>query len=314
MSTPLFPPSASSLSGETDHLYFFLLGLSIFILALVFFPLIWFLLKYRRGRQASRAHLNLPTNTIEITWTVVPTLITLGIFAAGASVYFKEEVPPADYLSMDVVGKQWMWKIEHQEGNSEINELHVPVNQAIKLTLGSEDVIHSFYVPAFRIKQDVVPGRFSTEWFQPTRTGVYRFYCSEYCGMDHAKMEGFVYVMQPDKYKQWLAAGGSREPLVVSGEKLYRSLGCSGCHDTRTTIHAPPMEGLYGSRVALSDGTTVQVDDKYLRDSILQPASQIVAGYQPVMPTYQGHIRENELMQLIAYIKSLAKTPPPNLP
>lgn len=314
MNLPLFPPSASSLSSETDHLYFFLLGLSVFVMILVFLPLVWFLFKYRRGRQANRKRLKLPTNSIEVTWTAIPTLITLGIFAAGASLYFKEEVPPTTYMDVDVVGKQWMWKIEHQEGNREINELHVPVNQVIKLTLGSEDVIHSFYVPAFRIKQDVVPGRFSTEWFRPTRTGVYRFYCSEYCGMDHAKMEGFVYVMEPDKYKQWLAIGGPREPVALAGEKLYRTLGCSGCHDAHTLVHAPHLEGLYGSKVALTDGTTVEADDKYLRDSILQPASQIVTGYQPVMPTYQGHIREDELMQLIAYIKSLAKAPPPNLP
>jgi len=314
MNFPVFPPSASSLSSETDHLYFFLLGLSGFIIVLVFLPLSWFLLKYRRGRQANRKQLDLPTNSIEVTWTVVPTLITLGIFAAGASVYFKEEVPPQSYMDVNVVGKQWMWKIEHQEGNREINELHVPVNQAIKLTMASEDVIHSFYVPAFRIKQDVVPGRFATEWFQPVKVGKYRFYCSEYCGMDHAKMEGFIYVMEPDKYKQWLRLGGPREPLALSGEHLFRSLGCSGCHGAKTIVHAPPMEGLYGSSVALADGTRTEADDKYLRDSILLPASQVVAGYQPVMPTYQGHLREEDLMQLIAYIKSLAQSPLPNLP
>jgi cytochrome c oxidase subunit 2 len=314
MNIPFFPPAASSLASQTDHLYFFLLGLSVFILALVFVPLVCFLFKYRRGRKANRAHVQLPTNAIEVTWTIIPTFITLGIFVAGAAVYFDEEVPPADFLEVNVVGKQWMWKIQHQEGNREINELHVPVNQAVKLILGSEDVIHSFYIPAFRLKQDVVPGRFATEWFQPTRPGTYRFYCSEYCGMDHAKMEGYVYVMAPDEYQQWLRRGRQPDTLAQSGGKLYRTLGCSGCHDGRTTIHAPPMEGLYGARVTLSDGTTVQADDKYLRDSILQPASQMVAGFPPLMPTYQGHVSEEDLMQLIAYIKSLASTPPPKKP
>ena len=310
MNVPFFPPEASSLAPETDHLYFFLLGLSLFVMVFVFVPLTFFLFKYRRGRRANRAALNLPTNRIEITWTVIPTLISLGIFGAGASVYFKEEVPPQHYLDVNVIGKQWMWKIQHPEGNSEINELHVPVNQAIKLTLGSEDVIHSFFIPAFRLKQDVVPGRFATEWFQPTRTGTYRFYCSEYCGMDHAKMEGFVYVMPPDEYKQWLEQAPPRNTLAQSGEKLYRILGCSGCHDGQTLVHAPPMEGLYGALVPLGDGTTVRADEKYLRESILQPASHTVAGYQPVMPAYQGRVSEEQLMELIAYIKSVAHSEP----
>jgi cytochrome c oxidase subunit 2 len=314
MRAPLFPPAASALASQTDHLFFILLGLSAFVLLLVFVPLIFFLFQYRRGHTANRARLHLPTNRIEITWTIIPTLITLGLFAGGAKVYFIEEVPPAKFTEVNVVGKQWMWKIEHPEGNAEINELHVPVNQAVKLILGSEDVIHSFYIPAFRLKQDVVPGRFSTEWFQPTRTGTYRFYCSEYCGLDHAKMEGLVYVMPAEEYQQWLARERPRTSLAQAGERLYRALGCSGCHDGQTSVHAPPLEGLYGALVPLSDGTTVTADDKYLRESILHPASRVIAGYQPVMPTYQGQLREEELMQLIAYIKSLAKAAPPNLP
>jgi cytochrome c oxidase subunit 2 len=314
MKPPFFPSAASSLAPETDHLYFFLLGLSILVLAVVFGPLISFLFRYRRGRKANRADPGLPTMKIELTWTVVPTLIALCFFGAGASTYFKEEVPPRGAMEINVVGKQWMWKIEHQEGNREINELHVPVNQAIKLTLGSEDVVHSFYIPAFRIKQDVVPGRFATEWFQPTRLGVYRFYCSEYCGLDHAQMNGYVYVLPPAEYQQWLRQDAPRDTMAQAGEKLYRVLGCSGCHSGPSVVRAPPLEGLYGTQVMLSDGTSVQADEKYLRDSILQPASQIVAGYQSAMPTYQGHLRENELMELIAYIKSLAKTPAPRTP
>ena len=314
MSPPIFPPAASSLAPQTDHLYFFLLGLSIFIIGLVFGPLLFFLFKYRRGNRASRAKQNFSTNAIEITWTVIPTLIAIGIFGAGARIFFQEEVAPGDTLEMNVVGKQWMWKIQHQEGNREINELHVPIGRAIKLTLGSEDVIHSFYIPAFRIKQDVVPGRFSTEWFEPTETGVFRFYCSEYCGMDHAKMQGLVYVMTADDYAAWLKRGRPLDTLSQSGEILYRNLGCSGCHDGHTSVHAPSLQGLYGSQVSLNDGTTVPANEKYLRDSILSPNAQIVAGYQPIMPTYQGHIQEEQLMQLISYIKSLSANQPSKAP
>jgi len=310
MSIPLFPPSASTVAHDTDRLYFLLLALSLCVMAVVFLPLSYFLLKYRRGKKANRADLHLPTMKIEVTWTLIPTLISMGFFVAGAAVYFDEEVPPGKFLEVNVVGKQWMWKLEHQEGNAEINELHIPVNQDIKLVLGSEDVVHSFYIPAFRIKQDVVPGRFATEWFHPTQTGVYRFYCSEYCGLDHAKMEGYVYVLSPEEYAEWIARGAPKETLAQRGEQLYSELGCSGCHSGHAIVHAPQLEGLYGTTVALSDGTSVVADEKYLRDSILQPGTQIVSGYQPVMPAYQGHIREEQLMQLIAYVKSIAKTSP----
>jgi cytochrome c oxidase subunit 2 len=312
MSFPMFPPSASTTAVQTDHLYFILLGLSAFIMALVFLPMIFFLFKYRRGKMANRIDPHLPEMKIEVTWTIIPTIIALGIFGLGAKAYFNEEVPPANTLEINVVGKQWMWKIQHQEGNREINELHIPVNRAVKLTLASEDVIHSFFVPAFRIKQDVVPGRFTTEWFQPTQIGAYHFYCSEYCGMDHSKMEGTVFVMSQVDYVNWLARGSPHGTLAQSGENLFRQLGCSGCHMGNPAIHAPRLEGLYQKLVPLNDGTFVRGDDKYIRDSILLPNSQITAGYQPLMPTYQGHISEDELLQLIAYIKSLAKTPQQN--
>jgi cytochrome c oxidase subunit 2 len=312
MSFPMFPPSASTTAVQTDHLYFILLGLSAFIMALVFLPMIFFLFKYRRGKMANRIDPHLPEMKIEVTWTIIPTIIALGIFGLGAKAYFNEEVPPANTLEINVVGKQWMWKVQHQEGNREINELHIPVDRAVKLTLASEDVIHSFFVPAFRIKQDVVPGRFTTEWFQPTQIGAYHFYCSEYCGMDHSKMEGTVFVMSQVDYVNWLARGSPHGTLAQSGENLFRQLGCSGCHMGNPAIHAPRLEGLYQKLVPLNDGTFVRGDDKYIRDSILLPNSQITAGYQPLMPTYQGHISEDELLQLIAYIKSLAKTPQQN--
>ncbi|HEY1663553.1 MAG TPA: cytochrome c oxidase subunit II [Verrucomicrobiae bacterium] len=312
MTLPIFPKEASTTAAQTDHLYFFLLGFSAFILALVFLPIIFFLFKYRRGKKADRAAQQYSTTKIEITWTLIPTFIALGLFAWGADVYFYEEVPPPNALEINVVGKQWMWKIQHAEGNSEINELHVPVGQAVKLTLASEDVIHSFYIPAFRIKQDVVPGRFTTEWFQATRVGDYRFYCSEYCGASHAEMQGTVYVMTAAEYEEWLARGAPRDTLAQVGERLFRELGCSGCHVNSQTVHAPPLAGLYGKLVPLNNGTFVRADDKYIRDSILLPSSQIVAGYQSLMPTYEGHLSEEQLLQVIAYIKSIGGESPEN--
>ncbi|HEU5397449.1 MAG TPA: cytochrome c oxidase subunit II, partial [Verrucomicrobiae bacterium] len=201
MTFPLFPKQASTTAIQTDHLFYFLGGFSAFILALVFLPMIYFLFKYRRGKKANRSELKLSSTKIELTWTIIPTLIAVGIFVWGAKGYFAEEVPPPDTMEINVVGKQWMWKIQHQEGNREINELHVPIGRAIKLTLASADVIHSFFIPAFRIKQDVVPGRFTTEWFTPDRLGAYHFYCSEYCGAHHSEMQGMVYVMTPAAFQ-----------------------------------------------------------------------------------------------------------------
>lgn len=311
MNIPIFPTAASTTAGQVDDIYFFLLGFSVFILGVVFLPMIFFLFKYRRGNRAYREPLKISTNKIEVTWTIIPTVLAMGLFAWGADVYFYQEVPPADTLNINVIGKQWMWKIQHQEGNREINELHIPVNRPVKLTLASEDVIHSFSIPAFRVKQDVVPGRFLTEWFKPTRIGAYHFYCTEYCGAGHAEMRGMVYVMSPTAYEEWLARGRPKNTLAQSGAVLFRDLGCSGCHVNSRAVHAPPLEGLYGRLVPLNDGTFVRANDQYIRDSIMLPNSQIVAGYQPIMPTFQGRVKEEQLLELVAYIKSLGGQSPP---
>jgi len=312
MNIPLFPTAASTTAAKVDDIYFLLLAFSAFILALVFLPMIFFLFRYRHGNKACRKPLKLSTYRIEITWTIIPTILAMGFFAWGADVYFYQEVPPANALQINVIGKQWMWKIQHQEGNREINEIHVPVDRAVKLTLASEDVIHSLFIPAFRVKQDVVPGRFLTEWFKPTRIGAYHFYCSEYCGADHAEMQGTVYVMSPADYEDWLEHGKPRDTLAQAGEHLFRELGCSGCHVNSPAVHAPPLEGLYGKLVPQSDGTFARADDQYIRDAILLPASLKVAGYQPVMPTFEGRVNEEQLLELVAYIKSLGQeTPPP---
>jgi cytochrome c oxidase subunit 2 len=310
MKFPVFPPEASANAAQVDHLYLFLTAFSVFLMALVLVPMIWCLFKYRRGHQADRTPPRVSTTRIEVTWTVIPLLLSMGMFTWGARAYFNMEVPPADTLEVNVVGKQWMWKIQHQEGNREINELHVPLGRSVKLTLASEDVIHDFFIPDFRIKQDVVPGRFTTEWFRPTRAGQYHFFCAQFCGTDHSRMIGTVYVMEPAQYEAWLNRGNAHNTLAQSGAALFRELGCSGCHMGNSVVHAPRLEGLYGKMVPLQDGRFLRADDKYLRDCILVPTTQVVAGYQPLMPTFQGRISEAELFELIAYIKSLASQQP----
>jgi cytochrome c oxidase subunit 2 len=307
----IFPNAATRLAGEIDWLFLGLIIISTFYMALIFVPMIYFLFKYRRGKKADRSPIRIRTWKVEIVWTVVPFLMMMGFFAWAADLYYQVERPPAGALEAFVVGKQWMWKLEHAEGNREINELHVPVGQSIKLTMTSEDVIHSFFIPAFRVKQDVVPGRYVTEWFHPVKVGTYHLFCAEYCGANHSLMGGNVIVMSPGDYAAWLAAGAPRDNLAATGEALFRSLGCSGCHMGNSVIHAPRLEGLYGNPVPLSTGQIATADDQYIRDSILLPASQIAAGYSNAMPTFQGRISEEQVIQLVAYIRSLANKQPP---
>jgi len=293
------------MAAEVDLLYLGLILMSAFFMVIIFLPMIYFLFKYRRGHPANRAPLRIKTWKIEVVWTVIPFLMMMGLFAWGATLYYQVERAPAGGLEAVVVGKQWMWKIQHATGNREINELHVPLGQTMKLTMTSEDVIHSFFLPAFRVKQDVVPGRYVTEWVRPTRAGTYHIFCAEYCGADHSLMGGSIIVMQPADYQAWLNAGRPADTLAASGERLFRQLGCSGCHMGSSIIRAPRLEGVYGKPVPLEGGQVVIADDKYIRDSILLPASQISAGYANVMPSFAGHISEEELLQVIAYIKSL---------
>lgn len=311
MSRFLFPHAATELAGQVDWLFTGLILISLFYLALIFFPMLYFIFKYRRGKKADRRPIKIKTWKVEIVWTVLPFLMMMGIFAWAADLYYQVERPPVHALEAFVVGKQWMWKIEHAEGNREINELHVPLGQAVKLTMTSEDVIHSFFIPAFRVKQDVVPGRYVTEWFRPAKVGTYHLFCAEYCGADHSLMGGSVYVMKPQDYATWLTSGAPRDNLAAAGEKLFRDLGCSGCHMGSFTVRAPRLEGVYGKPVPLASGEVVTADDQYIRDSILLPASQIAAGYSNAMPTFAGRVSEEQLIQLIAYIRSLANKSAP---
>jgi cytochrome c oxidase subunit 2 len=314
MNFHLLPDQASSVAAESDWMFWALTALSLFICVLVFLPLCWFAIKYRRGRKVDRRlSAEVATWKIEVTWTVIPLVIAMGLFTWSADAFFRMETPPAGAAEINVVAKQWMWKLQHADGAREINELHIPRGQPVKLTMISQDVIHDFFVPAFRMKQDVIPGRYTTEWFTPTKTGRYHIFCAQYCGTSHAEMIGWVHVMEPQDYERWLRRG-SPEPLAARGEALFHTLGCSGCHGVSSKIHAPPLEGVYGHLVPLETKEFVMADDKYIRDSIVLPASQIVAGYQNLMPSFKGHISEEDIMALTAYLKSIADKSPEGYP
>lgn len=302
----LFPKEASNLAPPVDHVFVALLALCSAVAFLVLVVALVFCIRYRRGSKANRTPPKGSPLRLEITWTIIPFFIFLGLFFWAADVFFAMSRPPADATEIYVVGKQWMWKIQHPDGRREINELHIPVGRPVKLVMTSQDVIHDFFVPDFRNKQDVVPGRYTTEWFKPTRPGRYHLFCSQYCGTDHSLMVGWVYVMEPAEHAKWLAGQPAPDSLVTMGERAFHTRGCSGCHAPNAAIRAPLLDGIFGKPVPLSDGTLVTADDQYLRDSILLPNKQIAAGYDPVMPTYQGQIGDEELNAIIAYLKSLA--------
>lgn len=307
----LFPQEASSGAAQVDWLYFGLTAMMLFFCVAVFVPIIYFSIRYRRGAVVDRSNASSGNNLLETGWTLFPLVIGLGFFGWGAVVYFHVERPPADALQVQVVGKQWMWKLQHEEGKRELNELHVPLGRAVTLTMTSQDVIHSFFIPAFRVKQDVVPGKYTTEWFRPTREGEYHLFCAEYCGTDHSQMIGRVVVMAPADYERWLATGETGESVALEGRRLFREKGCSGCHEGNSVVHAPPLQGIYGKKVPLTSGQMIAADDQYLRDSILLPGKDISAGYDNLMPSFTGHISEAEIMQIIAYLKSEAADEPP---
>ncbi len=305
----LFPPQASSGASHVDWLFLALTLVSLFFVVLVFLPITFFAIKYRRGSSADRSHPSSGSNLLEAGWTLFPILLSVGLFIWGATTYYHMQRPPRDALQVQVVGKQWMWKLQHAEGKKEINELHLPLGRTVNLTLTSEDAIHSFFVPAFRVKQDAVPGRYANEWFRPTRLGEYHLFCAEYCGTNHSRMVGRVVVMEPAEYEDWLRTGETGQSVALEGQRQFRERGCSGCHEGSTTIHAPPLRGIYGKQVPLASGEVITADDQYLRDSILLPGKQISAGYDNVMPSYSGHISEAEIMQITAYLKSTSDQP-----
>lgn len=302
--------AASSLGQTVDLLFLSVLGLTTLVAGGVAVVILYFCIRYRHGSNADRSNPPARARWIEVTWTATPLAIFLGLFIWSSILFSRLYRPPEDAVRVHVLAKQWMWKLEHDNGRREIDELHVPVGQPVELIMTSQDVIHSFFVPAFRVKQDVLPGRYTSLWFNATRPGRFHLFCAEYCGTDHAAMTGTIIAMPPAEFARWLAEGPQRTGLAARGFTIYRRAGCSGCHEPESTVHAPPLDGLYGRQVHLEDGGTVTADDTYVRDSILLPDKQIVAGYAAVMPSYQGQLDEDDLMALLAFIRSNEGTRP----
>lgn len=300
----LFPEQASTHAPQVDALFFFILGVTVFFTGLVTVLVIGFAIKYRRRSEDERPKRIEGSLRLEIFWSVVPLLICLVMFVWGARLYFNWAQPPDDTLEIYCVGKQWMWKFQHVGGQREINELHVPVGQPVRITMISQDVIHSFFVPEFRIHQDVLPGRYTTIWFEATKPGTYNLFCSQYCGTNHSAMIGKVVVLEREAYQTWLNQHSDGSP-AAEGRKLFLKLQCVTCHSADAQARAPVLENLYGKQVPLQDGQSVQADAGYLRESILYPSRKIVAGYQNIMPSYEGQVDEEEMVQLIAFLKTL---------
>ncbi|HJU17484.1 MAG TPA: c-type cytochrome [Stellaceae bacterium] len=305
--TRFLPYTASTLSHEVNWLYLGLLIIAFCVLLLVVGMMATFCVRYRRASATVRGG-PVKSFRFEIAWTSATFLGFIGLFFWGAFVYLDARTPPRDAVPIYVLGKQWMWKVEHPGGQSEINTLHVPIGRPIRLVLASQDVIHDFFVPAFRVKYDVVPGRYEDLWFEAITVGRYPFFCSQLCGTFHADMRGWVVTMEPADFAKWLAAQGPSESLALQGKALFHQYGCSGCHEPRSTIHAPLLAGLYGRPVALQGGGFIIADEAYIRDQILMN-KHIPAGYPPKMPHFAGHISEEDVLKLIAYIKSLASAP-----
>jgi cytochrome c oxidase subunit 2 len=305
---PIHPPAASSIAEGVDKLHFFLTGITLFFTALIFSLIFYFMLRYRRRSENERSaeiHEHLP---LELTWTLIPTAICAVIFIWSSSLYFRNSRPPASAMEIFVIGKQWMWQLQHPEGPREINELHVPMGVPIQLTMTSQDVIHDFYIPAFRVKKDVLPGRYTTLWFEATKMGTYHLYCAQYCGAGHSQMIGWVYVMSPTDYTAWLAGGVETKSMAQEGERLFHEHGCAICHVADGSGLGPSLAGLYGKTEKLRGGASRVVDESMVRQAIVNPNSLLLPNYPPIMPTFQGQLNEEQVLQLITYIKSIAVT------
>jgi cytochrome c oxidase subunit 2 len=304
MNSSYFGVTGSAIS--TDWLLLGLVAVSVAVLSLVFGLMLFYLIRYRYNSPINRGDIAERSFRFEMSWTIATLVVFFALFIWGSAIYVDDFQPPRDALKAYVVAKQWMWKVEHAGGQREIDALHVPVNKPIELIMTSQDVIHDFFVPAFRLKRDVLPGQYEMLWFKARKTGTYQLFCAQFCGTSHAAMIGAIYVLSDPAYADWLAHNGTSDTLIAQGHAVFIRDGCHGCHGGHGTVRAPSLVGLYGSPVPLSDGTTVIADDAYIRDSILQPEKQIVASFAPVMPSFAGVIGEDDLVKLVAYVESLA--------
>jgi cytochrome c oxidase subunit 2 len=298
------PIAASTMAREVNWLFFAMLGLTGLVAVGITALMIFFVVRYRRGSKADRRNPPAGAFWLELGWTGIPLVLFFVIFLASTRIYSQFYRPPPNADSVYVEARQWMWQFQHPNGRREINELHVPLGFPIRMVMSSQDVIHSFFVPAFRLKQDVLPGRYTFAWFQPTQLGYFRLSCAQYCGIQHYAMGAEIIVMRPQDYARWLYTGTEQPDLVARGEAVFRQAGCSGCHSPDSSVHAPELRGIYGQQVHLTDGSTVIADENYLLDCILEPAKQRVLGYPPIMPTFKGQLTQTDLDALIAYIKS----------
>jgi len=311
---PLFPPPASSLAENIDNIYFVWLGLSAAIAIAIGALIVLFTIRYHRHSHADRtvapeAVRERSMHRIEIAWTLIPLGIFLAMFLWSTDAYYRSATVPSDAVPVYVVGKQWMWHIEHQGGQREINELHVPIGQPIELVMTSQDVIHSFSIPGFRVKQDVLPGRYTTLWFKATQPGDFRWFCTQYCGAAHSHMIGRVLVMERADFDRWLAANSAAGSMAAMGAVRFREFGCGDCHGRNASVRAPRLEGLFGRSVLLQDGRTVIADERFIRDAVLLPNKDVPAGYEPTMPSFRGQIDEQQMLEIIEYVKSIEYVP-----
>ena len=300
----LYPPQASKIAPQMDALYFFMVLVSLIGLTVVILLVTAFSIMYRKEKHPVPIQIEGST-MLEATWTIIPLGLFLIMFVWGALIYFRVYTPPANAMNIYVVGKQWMWKAEHPGGQHEINSLHVPTGRAVQLTLISQDVFHSFSIPAFRVKREAIPGRYTTVWFEATTPGTYHLFCTQYCGTDHSHMIGDVVVMTPDDYKRWLGSSTSGSSLAQNGERLFASLSCTACHNARPDARGPNLANVYGSKLILANGQTQLADEAFLRDAILNPSQHVTQGFAPIMPTYQGQVSEDGVIALVEYIKQL---------
>lgn len=309
---PLYPEQASTMAPSVDNLYLAWVVLSVLFSLLIVGVTVYLGVRFRRRRVGDVGEADFEAPIVEFLSMAVPFVVAMAMFVWGTKVYIDLRRPPEDALEYFAFGKQWMWKYQHPNGLRQINDLTIPVDTPIQMTLASEDVLHAFFVPAFRVKQDVVPGRYNVVWFEATKVGQYRMMCAEYCGTDHSRMGGTVTVLEKEEYEAWLR--GESQPVGSpgsAGEDLFTALACSTCHVGEDTERGPSLHGLYGREVELASGGTVRVDEQYLRESILEPLEKLRSGYQPLMPTFAGQVSEEQVAGLVRYIKGLAPVEAP---
>ena len=301
----IWPAAASASAGETDTLIWLFTALTLLLVVPIFIGITFFAIRYRDGNIVNRAYSDDRDRTLELAWMIIPFVLTLIFFAWGASMFMVHKTPPANATQVEAIGRQWMWKFQHQGGQQEINDLHVPIGEPIVINMISQDVIHSLYIPALRIQMETLPGRYTQVWFNATRPGTYRILCSEFCGTDHSAMDGLITIMTPADYAKWLQQAGSYISLANAGRALFSNYGCNGCHGNGSTVSAPSLAGLWNSDVKLTSGAVIKADDTYIRDKIVNPDHNLIAGYKQVMPAFKGVIPEDELTRLVAYIKTI---------